>query len=329
MSPRRLRSARAILLTAALMPPASALAQASSPQAYPARPIRIVVSLAPGGGVDTTARIIGQKLTEMWGQQVLIENRAGAGGTIAAEVIARAPPDGYTVLATSSGHASAASLYKLSYDSVNDFAPVSVLVVAPSVLVVHPSLPARSVKELIALAKARPNELFFGSSGNGSPAHMGLELLKITTGVKMVHVPYKGTAPSITDLIAGRLSATASSVTSTMPHANAGRLRALAVTASKRSLAVPNLPTVAEAGIPGYGNDVWYGLLAPAATPKNVVAKLYEGTSSAIAQPDVKERLLAGGLEPLGSAPDDFTAYLRAEVAKWAKVIKQAGIRVD
>jgi tripartite-type tricarboxylate transporter receptor subunit TctC len=313
-----------MLLALAVLPSGHAYAQA-----YPTKPIRVIVSLAPGGGVDTTARIVGQKLTEAWGQQVVIENRVGAGGTIAAEVVARAAPDGYTLLITSSGHASAASLYKLSYDSVADFAPISVIVVAPSVLVVHPSLPVRSVKELIAFAKARPDELLFGSSGNGSPAHMGLELLKLTTGVKMVHVPYRGTAPSITDLIAGRLSATASSVTSTMPHVNVGRLRALAVTASKRSVAVPQLPTVAEAGVPGFGNDVWYGLLAPAATPRNVVNRLYEGVSSAIAQPDARERMLAGGLEPLGNPPDEFAAYLRAEVAKWGKVIRQAGIRVE
>src|SRR5688572_16323176 len=283
----------------------------ASAQTYPAKPIRIIVALAPGGGVDTTARIVGQKLSEAWSQQVLIENRPGAGGTIAAEALSRAAPDGYTLLVTSSGHASAPSLYKLSYDAVADFAPVSVIVVAPSVLVVHPSLPVHSVKELVALAKARPNELLFGSSGNGSPAHMGLELLKLTTGIKMVHVPYKGTAPSITDLLAGRISATASSVVSTMPHVNAGKLRALAVTSSKRSLGVPQLPTVAEAGIPGFGNDVWYGLLAPAATPRNIVVKLSEGISSAISEPSTRERMLAGGLEPLGNTPDEFAAYLR------------------
>ena len=314
----------ALLMALAVLPSGYAVAQT-----YPAKPVRIIVALAPGGGVDTTARIVGQKLSEAWGQQVLIENRPGAGGTIAAEVVARAAPDGYTLLVTSSGHASAASLYKLSYDAVADFAPVSVIVVAPSVLVVHPSVPVHSVKELVAFAKARPNELLFGSSGNGSPAHMGLELLKLTTVIKMVHVPYKGTAPSITDLLAGRISATASSVVSTMPHVNVGKLRALAVTSSKRSLGVPQLPTVAEAGIPGFGNDVWYGLLAPAATPRNIVVKLSEGISSAITQPDVRERMLAGGLEPLGNTPDEFAAYLRTEVAKWSKVIREAGIRAD
>lgn len=317
-------SMMAMLLPMAVLPSGYALAQT-----YPAKPIRIIVSVAAGGGVDTTARIVGQQLTQAWGQQVVIENRPGAGGTIAAEAVARAAPDGYTLLMASSGAAITPSLYKLPYDAVTDFAPVTVVVVAPSVLVVHPSLPVRSVKELIAFAKARPNELLFASSGNGSPAHMGLELLKLMTGIKMVHVPYKGTAPSITDLVGGRVSATASSVVSTMPHVNAGRLRALAVTSGKRSLGVPQLPTVAEAGIPGFANDVWYALFAPAATPRNVVARLAEEISRAIAQPDLRERMLAAGLEPLGNSPDEFAAYFRAEVAKWSKVIREAGVRLD
>jgi tripartite-type tricarboxylate transporter receptor subunit TctC len=307
-----------------LVPSGYALAQA-----YPAKPIRMIVALAPGGGVDSTARIVGQKLTQAWGQPVPIENRPGAGGTIAAEAVARAAPDGYTLLMASSGHASTPSLYKLPYDAITDFAPVTLVVVAPSVLVVHPSLPVRSVKEFVAFAKARPNELLFASSGNGSPPHMGMELLKLMTGIRMVHVPYKGTAPSITDLIAGRVSATASGAVSTMPHVNAGRLRALAVTSGKRSLGVPQLPTVAEAGIPGFANDVWFGLFAPAATPRNVVARLYEEISRAIAQPELKERMLASGLEPLGNSPDEFAAYFRAEVAKWSRVIRAAGIRLD
>ena len=318
------RCSAAILFATVLISPDHAFAQA-----YPTKPIRFIVALAPGGGVDTTARIVGQKLSDAWGQQVLIENRPGAGGTIAAEAVARAAPDGYTLLVTSSGHTSAASLYKLPYDAIADFAAVTVIVVAPNVLVVHPSLPVRSVKELVAFAKARPDELLFGSSGNGSPAHMSLELLKLMTGVRMVHVPYKGTAPSITDLVAGRISATASSVVSTMPHVKAGRLRALAVMSARRSAGVPQLPTVAEAGIPGFANDVWYGMLAPAATPRTVVVRLSEGISSAIAAPDVKERMLAGGLEPVGNPPDEFAAYLRSEVAKWSKVIRAAGIRVE
>jgi tripartite-type tricarboxylate transporter receptor subunit TctC len=313
-----------LLIAIGILPSGYGLAQT-----YPAKPIRIIVSVAAGGGVDTTARMVGQHLTQTWGQQVVIENRAGAGGTIAAEAVARATADGYTLLMASSGHASTPSLYKLPYDAVADFAPVTVVAEAPSVLVVHPSLPVRSVKELVAFAKARPNELLFASSGNGSPAHMGMELLKFMTGIRMVHVPYKGTAPSITDLLAGRVSATASSVVSTMPHVNAGRLRALAVTSSKRSLGVPQLPTVAEAGIPGFGNEVWYGLLAPAATPRNVVAKLSEEIARAIAQPDLRERMLAAGLEPVGNSPEEFSTYLRSEVVKWSKVIREAGVRLD
>ncbi len=321
----RIRHAMMVILAImAVLSPGYAWAQT-----YPAKPIRIVVSVAAGGGVDTTARIVGQHLTQAWGQQVVIENRPGAGGTIAAEGVARSAPDGYTLLMASSGHASTASLYKLSYDAITDFAPITIVAVAPSVLVVHPSVPVRSVKELVAFAKARPNELLFASSGNGSPAHMGLELLKLTTGIKMVHVPYKGTAPSITDLLAGRVSATASSVVSTMPHVDAGRLRALAVTSGKRSLGVPQLPTVAESGIPGFANDVWFALFAPAATPRTVVARLHDEIAKAIAQPELKQRMIAAGLEPLGNPPDEFAAYFRAEVAKWAKVIRAAGVRLD
>ncbi len=296
---------------------------------YPARPIRLIVPLAAGGGVDTSARAIGQKLTEAWGQQVVIENRPGAGGTIATEMVARAAPDGYTLLMASSGHAITPSLYKLSYDAIRDFAPITVVVLAPNVLVVHPSLPVRSVKELIALAKARPNELLWSSSGNGSPQHFALELLKIMTGVRIVHVPYKGTAPGMTDLIAGRVSVTSASIVSTMPHVNAGRLRALAVASGRRSQVAPQLPTVAESGVPGYEIDVWHATMAPAATPKEIVARLYEEIARILAQPDVRERLLAMGLEPVGNSPDQFAAYLRAEVAKWAKVVREADIRIN
>ena len=319
-----LRSTVPVLLTIAALAPGAAVAQT-----YPVKPIRIIVSVAAGGGVDATARIVGQQFTQAWGQPVVIENRPGAGGTIAAEAIARAAPDGYSLLMASSGHASTPSLYKLPYDAIADFAPVTIVAVAPSVLVVHPSVPVKTVKDLIAFAKAHPNELLFASSGNGSPAHMGLELLKLNTGVKMVHVPYKGTAPSITDLLAGRVSATASSVVSTMPHVRMGRLRALAVTSGKRSLGVPEIPTVAEAGIPGFANDVWYALFAPAGTPRSVVTRLHEEIATSIAQPALRERMLAAGLEPLGNSPDEFAAYLRAEVAKWAKVIKAAGVRLD
>lgn len=306
-----------------------ACASAAIAQTYPAKPIRLIVPLAPGGGVDTTGRLIGQKLTDAWGQPVVIENRPGGGGTIATEMAARAMPDGYTLVIVSSAHAITPSLYKLSYDAVGDFKPITLVVLAPFVLVAHPSLPVRSVKELIALAKARPNQLLWASSGNGSPGHLAMELLKMMTGVQIVHVPYKGTAPGITDLIGGRVSVNSATVVSTMPHVSAGRLRALAVLSGKRSQAAPQLPTVAEAGVPGYEIDVWYGIMAPAKTPKEIIAKLHDETARILAQPEVKERMLAIGLEPVGSPPGRFAEYLRAEVAKWAKVIRVAGIRID
>ena len=255
---------------------------------YPTKPIRIVVSLAPGGGVDTTGRLISRRFTEAWNQQVVVENRPGAGGTIATEAVARSAPDGYTLLMTSVAHAITPSLYKLSYDAVTDFAPITLVVLAPSVLVVHPSLPVKSVMELIAFAKARPNQLLYSSSGNGSPQHLAAELFKLMTGAGFVHIPYKGTAPSITDLIGGRVSVSAASVISTMPHVNAGRLRALAVISGKRAQGVPQLPTVAEAGVPGYAVDTWYGLFAPAGTPNEIIAGLNQETVRALTQPEAK-----------------------------------------
>ncbi|HTP96505.1 MAG TPA: tripartite tricarboxylate transporter substrate binding protein [Burkholderiales bacterium] len=318
------RSIAALLAFALLGSP-----QQAGAQQYPSKPIRIVCALAPGGGVDTTSRLIGQKLTDAWGQPVVVENRPGAGGTIAAEIVAHSAPDGYTLLMDSSGHAIAPSVYKLSYDAIKSFAPISLEVYAPSVLVVHPSLPVHSVKELLAFARERPDQLLFSSAGNGSPQHLALELLKLMTGVKIVHVPYKGTAPSMTDLIGGRVSASAASTVSTMPHVRAGRLRALAVISGKRSLGVPELPTVAEAGVPGYAVDTWYGLFAPAGTPKEVVAQIYQESAKALALPEIKDKLLASGLEPVGSPPGEFTPYVRAEVEKWGKVIRQAGVKIN
>jgi tripartite-type tricarboxylate transporter receptor subunit TctC len=298
-------------------------------QAYPAKPIRIVCTLAAGGGVDTTARIVGQGLTDSWGQPVIVDNRPGAGGTIATEAVARAAADGYTLLMTSPGHVTAPSLYRLNYDTLKDLAAVSMIVSSPSVLVVHPALPARSTKELLALARARPDELLFGSSGNGSPGHMTVALLAMTAGVRLVHVPYKGTPPILTDLVGGRISVAASSVVSTMPHVAAGRLNALAVTSAQRSVAQPQLPTVAESGVPGFAVDIWYGLLAPAEVPREIVSRLHEGIAAVVARAEVRQKLLAAGLEPTLMAPEPFGRYLAAEVAKWAKVIRAAGIRTD
>ncbi len=304
-------------------------AQPVGAQSWPAKPIRIVCTLAAGGGVDATARIVGQGLTEAWGQPVIVDNRPGAGGTIATEAVVRAPADGYTLLMTSPGHVTAPALYKLGYDTLKDLVPVSMIVSSPSVLVVHPSLPADSMKALLALARARPGELLFGSSGNGSPGHMTVELLAMTAGVRLVHVPYKGTPPILVDLVGGRIAAAASSVASTMPHVGAGRLKALAVTSGRRSVAQPQLPTVAESGVPGFAVDVWYGLLAPAEVPREVVSRLHEAITALVGRADVRQKLLAAGLEPTLMAPEPFGRYLAAEVAKWGKVVRAAGIRVD
>jgi tripartite-type tricarboxylate transporter receptor subunit TctC len=296
---------------------------------YPAKPIRLIVALAPGGGVDTAGRLIGQKLTDAWGQQVVAENRPGAGGTIAAELVARAAPDGYTLLMTSMGHAITPALYKLSYDTIRDFAPISLFVQSPSVLAVHPSLPVKSVKELISFTKARPNQILFSSSGSGSGQHLAMELLNRMAGIELVHIPYKGTAPSILDLVAGRVSVTAASAISTMPHVRAGRLRALAVASAKRSPSVPDLPTIAEAAIPGFAVDQWYSLFAPGGTPKEIVTKLYGEVAKTVTNPEARERLLAMGLDPVGSTPDEFAAYVKVETAKWGKLVREAGIRAN
>ena len=296
---------------------------------YPTKPIRIVIALAAGGGVDTSARMLGQKFTEAWGQQVVAENRPGAGGTIATEVVARATPDGYTLLMTSMGHSIVPALYKLSFDTLKDFAPVSLFVQSASVLSVHPSLPVKSVKELIGFAKARPNEVLFSSSGNGSGQHLTVEMLNRMAGLQLVHIPYKGTAPGILDLVAGRVSGSAASAISTMPHVRAGRLRALAVTGAKRSPSAPTLPTIAEAGIPGFALDQWYGLLAPAAVPKEIVGRLHAEIAKMVADPAAKERLMTMGLDPVGSTPEVFAAYLQTETVKWGKLVREAGIRAN
>lgn len=302
-----------------------ALAQSN----YPVKPIRMVIALAPGGGVDTSGRMLGQRFTDAWGQAVVSENRPGAGGTIATELVARAAPDGYTLLMTSAGHAITPGMYKLSFDPVKDFAPISLFVLSPSVLAVHPSVPVKTVKELIAFTKARPKQILFSSSGNGSGQHLAMELLNRMAGIELVHVPYKGTAPSITDIVGGRISVTAASSISTLPHVRTGRLRALAVCAAKRSTSVPDLPTVAEAGVPGFAVDQWYALFAPAGTPRDIVLKLQGEIAKMVADPPTRERLLSMGLDPVGSAPDEFAAYVKAETAKWGKLVREAGIKAN
>jgi tripartite-type tricarboxylate transporter receptor subunit TctC len=257
------------------------------------------------------------------------ENRVGAGSTIGCELVARSAPDGYTLLVDSLSHAISPALYKLSYDPIADFAPISLFVRSPSVLVIHPSLPVKNVTELIAFAKARPNEILFSVSGVGSAQHLAMELLNRMAGLKLVLVPYKGTAPGIIDLVAGRVSITSASAISTIPYVRAGKLRALAVSSANRSPSVPELPTVAESGVPGFAVDNWYGLFAPAGVPKEIVAKLYGEIAKIVAQPETRERLLAMGLDPVGMPPIEFTAYLKTETAKWGKLIREAGIRAN
>jgi tripartite-type tricarboxylate transporter receptor subunit TctC len=317
----------ATVLASAVAAPVLAQGSATS---FPTKPVRMVIALAPGGGVDTTGRVLASRWTESWGQQVVAENRPGAGGTIAAELVAKAPPDGYTLLVTSVGHANSPVFYKqLPYDVHKSFAPIARFVVAPNVMVVHPSLPVKSIRELVAFARARPGELLFGTSGVGGPQHLTLELFNSLAGTKIVHVPYKGTAPSMLDLIGGRVSVSAASLTSAMPHARSGKLRALAVTGKQRSLAEPDLPTVAEAGVAGFANDIWYGAFAPAGTPREIVARLSGDSVKALQAKEVRDRLLSTGLEPAPLAADEFGAFFREEVAKIAKLAATAGIKPE
>jgi tripartite-type tricarboxylate transporter receptor subunit TctC len=302
--------------------------QHAAAQSYPTKPIRFIVPFPPGGGNDTIARTFGQKMTQSLGQQVVIDNRAGAGGNIGAETAAHALPDGYTLFLGGVGsHGINPNLQtKLPYDPIRDFAPISLIAAAPLVIVVPPSVPAKSLGELITLAKSRPGELNYASSGAGTIAHLSAELLNSMAGIKLEHVPYKGTGPALTDLLGGRVQVMFNSAVSILPQVRSGKLRALAMTASKRSSAMPDLPTVTEAGVPGYEAASWYGVLAPAHTPRAIVQKL-NGEIVRIAQsPDVRERLAADGADPVGNSPEEFAVYIKRELARWARVIEQARI---
>jgi tripartite-type tricarboxylate transporter receptor subunit TctC len=307
---------------------ASATTYAQAP-AYPAKSIRMVIALAPGGGVDTTGRLIGQRLSQMWGQTVVADNRPGAGGVIAAEIVAKAPPDGHTLLMTSSGVTITPSLVKMSYDPVKDLLPVTLAVLSPGVMVVHPSIPVKNVKELIAFAKARPGDLLYSSSGQGSAQHLSIELFCQMTGLKMTHVPYKGTAPSITDVVAGRIALTVASVISTRPMFTTGKLRALAGVGSKRSPALPDLPTVAESGVPGFAVDQWYALFLPGGTDRAIASKLQETIARILLEPDTRKSLLAQGLDVVGSTPEEFTKLYLSELTRWNKVVRAAGLQAQ
>ncbi len=303
----------------------------SSGQAYPTKPIRMIVPYPPGGTSDIIARILGQKLLDAWGQQIVVDSRPGANGGIGCEIAAKAPADGYTLLVGNMTPIAAnPSLYrKLGYDSLRDFAGISLVAAGPNVLVMNPSLPFKSVQELIAYAKANPGKLNFGSGGAGSPAHLAGELFKTLTGVAMTHVPYKGTVLSINDLIAGQIQLVFSDAPIAVPHVKSGKLRALAVTGAKRTPLMPELPTVAEAGVPGFALDNWWGILAPAATPKSVVNRINAELVRIMQLADVKERFANLGVEAIHSTPAQFDAYIKSEYAKLAKVIKDAGAKAD
>jgi len=297
---------------------------------YPTRAVRVIVPSAPGGGTDISARILAPQLSAFLGQQVIVENRAGAGTMIGGEVVARAAPDGYTLLMGISTLAINPAIYrKVPYDAQKDFAPVSQAVSLSNVLVVHPSLPVKNVKEFVALVKPRPGQINFASAGVGTSPHLSMELFLVMTGLKMLHVPYKGSGPGVTDLIAGHVPAMMPNMLSAQPHIKSGRLRALGVTGSKRAPGAEDIPTIAEAGVPGYEAVQWYGLLAPAATPRDIIVKLHTGVVRALQNPEVRQRLLNDGAEPVGSSPEEFAAYLRSETAKWAKVIQAAGIKPE
>ncbi len=306
-----------------------ALAQAPT-AAYPAKPVRIIAGFPPGSGADITARVIGQKLGEALGQQFLVDNRMGAGSNIAAELAAKAPPDGYTVFLGTVANTINATLYaRLPFDFARDFAPVALATSAPNILVVHPSVPARSVAELIKLAKARPGQLNYASSGTGTAPHLSSEMFKSMAGINLVHIPYKGSPQAVTDLLGGQVALMFSPASTVLPQVKSGRLRALAVTTSARMTSLPELPTVAESGLPGFETVTWFGFLVPAATPREIVSKLNAEIVKVLAQPETRQQFAAQGIDVLGGTPEQFAAYIGAEIAKWTRVIRESGTRAE
>ena len=307
-----------------------AASAAQDARTFPSRPVRFLIPVPPGGGADLLARTAGQKLSEGWGQMVVIDNRGGASGTIAVDLAAKAPPDGHTiVMSLIASFTVAPVLTRLPYDPVADFAPVTMLAVAQNILVVHPSLPAANVKELTALLKSKPGQFHYASAGNGTSPHLSAELFKIMTGTQMNHVPYKGAGPALIDLVSGQVGVYFGSIPSTLPMVKSGKLRMLAVSGSRRSPMLPDVPTVAEAGVPGFESMQWYGVMAPVRTPAWIVEKLNRDTIAVLKLPEVRDRLLGQGFEVVANSRAEFGAYIKSEIAKWAKVIKQAGIRAD
>ena len=300
-------------------------------QPFPAKPLRLFVGFSPGGGVDITGRIVAAKLSELWGQAMTVENRLGAGGTLAADAVAKAPADGYTfVVCNAASHGIAPSLYKkLPYDPIRDFTPISLLGITSNVMVVHPSVPATTVAEFIAYAKANPGRISFGSSGVGTSPHLSVELLKSMTGINLVHVPYKGGAQSSTDLLSGQIQLLITNLPEQIGYIKAGKTRALGVSTIKRSPQLPDLPTISEAGVPGFDVTVWYGLCAPAGLPRALVDKVNADVAKAVLSPDTQRRLFDQGVEAARNSPEEFAAFIRAEVTKWAKVVRDSGATAD
>ena len=313
-----------LLLGAALIHPAFAQDQ------YPNKAIRFVVPFAPGGGTDLIGRIVAQGLNDALGQPVVVDNRGGAGSTLGTEIVAKSPADGYTILFGNISLAFNATLYtRLRYDAIRDLAAVSLSAVQPNILVIHPALPARNLKEFIELARANPGKYNYASAGTGAGTHLAAELLKLQTKIDIVHVPYKGTGPALSDLLGGQINMMVSTFASALPHVRSGRMRALGVTTAKRSPAAPDVPTLIEGGVAGYDYSTWYGLLAPASTPKAVIEKLHAANRTVLARDDIKQKLESQGVDPVTNTPAEFSAYLKSETEKWGKVVKATGAKAD
>ena len=323
---------RVLRLVLLLAPPIALAATplAAIAQDFPARPVRVIVPFSPGGAVDGPMRLIAQELGKKWGQQVVVENKPGAGATIGAEIVAKAAPDGYTLLLASQTNAISATLYpKLPFDAIEDFAAITLIGREPGVLVVHPSLPVKSLPEFIAYVKARPNQVDYASSGNGSGQHLFMAMLASMTGMQLSHVPYKGSGQATTDLVGGQVMASIPGTAGMVGHIKAGKLRPLAVTGSSRSPQLPDVPTVAEQGVAGYQAYVWMGLLAPKGTPQAIVDKIYRDVKDVLATNEVKSYMATAGIEIVGSTPAEFAAFFRAERAQWARIVKQTGAKAD
>ncbi|SRR5687767_7512450 len=299
-------------------------------QGYPVKPVRVLVGFPPGAGVDITTRLVTPRLAEALGQQFIVDNRAGAAGNIAAEIAAKTPPDGYTLLFASAPIAMSQALYKnLTYNLERDFEPIGLIASAPFVLVVHPSVPAKSMKEFIAFAKARPGQLSFASTGSGGTPHLAMEMFKSQAGINMVHIPYKGTPQAVSDIMSGQVQVMFGNTLSVLPLVKAGRLRALAMSGAKRSAAAPEIPTVAESGMPGFEASTWFGIFAPSGTSREIVNRLNGELVRIVASADTRSRLLEQGAEPVTNTPDQFRAFVKGEIAKWGKVVQAVGVKLE